>query len=285
MASRAAGRSTASDRAKSGSRTVRQASSAPASPPARRARRSQGRKGGRGRRHLESRGRRLSPLRGRPRAPAGRRRGRSRGRSSPPPRSRARRRAASGASAACAFCSTRSTVVPSALIASIASKIAWTTSGARPSDGSSSSSTLGSGHQRARDREHLLLAARERAAALRDRSFRRGKSAKTFSRSAARFWRSRRRIRAHLEVLGHRQVRRRRPSLRGRGRAPRDQRVGRRPVDPVRPKRRTSPAEGRTSPMIARSVVDLPAPLAPISVTISPARTASETPFRRVIAP
>ena len=43
------------------------------------------------------------------------------------------------------------------------SKIFATISGARPIDGSSSSSSFGSRHQRARHREHLLLAARERA--------------------------------------------------------------------------------------------------------------------------
>ena len=36
-----------------------------------------------------------------------------------------------------------------------------------------------------------------------------------------------------------------------------------------------SPSAGRTSPEIARSVVVLPAPFAPISVTISPSATPS----------
>ena len=40
-----------------------------------------------------------------------------------------------------------------------------------------------------------------------------------------------------------------------------------------------------TSPMIARSVVVLPAPLAPISVTISPSSSVSETPLSAWIAP
>ena len=35
-------------------------------------------------------------------------------------------------------------------------------------------------------------------------------------------------------------------------------------------------------PLIARSVVDFPAPFAPIRVTISPSWTASEMPFTRV---
>ncbi len=48
----------------------------------------------------------------------------------------------------------------------MASKICRTMSGARPSDGSSSSRSSRPAHQRPRDREHLLLAARQGAAAL-----------------------------------------------------------------------------------------------------------------------
>ena len=39
------------------------------------------------------------------------------------------------------------------------------------------------------------------------------------------------------------------------------------------------PLRGWLSPLIERSVVDLPAPFAPISVTISPSSTSSETPL------
>ena len=42
------------------------------------------------------------------------------------------------------------------------------------------------------------------------------------------------------------------------------------------------PAAGRRSPEIARSIVVLPAPFAPISVTISAAWTSSETPSQRL---
>ena len=52
-----------------------------------------------------------------------------------------------------------------------------------------------------------------------------------------------------------------------------------------RPSKRMLPWRGRLSPLIARSVVDLPAPLAPISVTISPAPTRSEMPLSAWIAP
>ncbi len=51
------------------------------------------------------------------------------------------------------------------------------------------------------------------------------------------------------------------------------------------PWKRIAPWRGRLSPLIARSVVDFPAPLAPISVTISPSPTFSETPLSAWIAP
>ena len=45
----------------------------------------------------------------------------------------------------------------------------------------------------------------------------------------------------------------------------------------------TSPAAGRSNPEITRSVVDFPAPFAPISATISPSATLREIPFSAVI--
>jgi hypothetical protein len=45
------------------------------------------------------------------------------------------------------------------------------------------------------------------------------------------------------------------------------------------------PSRGVLSPLIDRNVVDLPAPLAPIRVTISPSRTSSEIPLRAWIEP
>ena len=55
-------------------------------------------------------------------------------------------------------------MVPAALIAGIAAYTCLTTTGARPSDTSSSSSRLGVGHQRTADGQCLLLAARQPAA-------------------------------------------------------------------------------------------------------------------------
>ena len=51
------------------------------------------------------------------------------------------------------------------------------------------------------------------------------------------------------------------------------------------PWKRIVPLRGWLSPLIERSVVDLPAPFAPISVTISPSRTSSEMPFSAWIEP
>ena len=51
------------------------------------------------------------------------------------------------------------------------------------------------------------------------------------------------------------------------------------------PSNRISPAAGLASPEIARSVVDLPAPLAPSKVTTCPSSTLSETPRSASISP
>ena len=51
------------------------------------------------------------------------------------------------------------------------------------------------------------------------------------------------------------------------------------------PRKTMRPRRGGLRPLIERSVVDLPAPFAPISVTISPSRTSSETPFSAWIEP
>ena len=45
------------------------------------------------------------------------------------------------------------------------------------------------------------------------------------------------------------------------------------------------PWRGGVRPEIDRSVVDLPAPFEPISVTISPSSTVSETPFSASMSP
>ena len=51
------------------------------------------------------------------------------------------------------------------------------------------------------------------------------------------------------------------------------------------PWKRIVPRRGRLRPLIERSVVDLPAPFAPISVTISPCRTSIVMPLSASIEP
>ena len=65
-------------------------------------------------------------------------------------------------SASLMFCSTSTIDSPSALSRPMVRPTSATICGARPSDGSSISSTRGLRHQRAADRQHLLLAAGER---------------------------------------------------------------------------------------------------------------------------
>ena len=51
------------------------------------------------------------------------------------------------------------------------------------------------------------------------------------------------------------------------------------------PSNQISPSRGRRSPLIVLSVVDLPAPFEPISVTISPSSIVIEMPLRAWILP
>ena len=51
------------------------------------------------------------------------------------------------------------------------------------------------------------------------------------------------------------------------------------------PRNVIAPARGGSWPAIARSVVDLPAPLAPISATISPSLISSEMPRQTATSP
>ena len=57
-------------------------------------------------------------------------------------------------------------------------------------------------------------------------------------------------------------------------------------VSPISsPSKRIEPSRGGVSPEIERSVVDLPAPFEPISVTISPSSTSSEMPLSASMLP
>ena len=51
------------------------------------------------------------------------------------------------------------------------------------------------------------------------------------------------------------------------------------------PSNEMPPLRGRSRPEIVRSVVDLPAPFAPMSATISPVSMCSESPLMAMIRP
>ena len=133
-------------------------------------------------------------------------------------------------------------------------------------------------HQRAADRAHLLLAARHRPRLLASPLGEPGNSSKTRSMSSLIALLSLPLERAHLEVL---ETVMRGKSLRPSG----DWEMPLRTIvvgaacGDVLALKRIVPRRGWLSPLIERSVVDLPAPFEPISVTISLSLTASEMPL------
>ena len=153
-------------------------------------------------------------------------------------------------------------------------KISLTISGARPSDGSSSISSFGLRHQRAAQRQHLPLAAGQRAgelvAPLRET---RKAPIDVVERRASP-------PRVRTGVAGTRRAR-----DCPRRSCPRTARAAREPA-PVLARRAARPTAGRPahrdtgscrakdcSPMIAPSDVVLPAPFGPITVTMRPSST------------
>ena len=186
-------------------------------------------------------------------------------------------------SALLAFCSTRRTVVPSSLSDLMMSKISCTRMGARPMDGSSSMMSLG-----------LLMSARpiasiccsppeSVAASWLRRSFRRGKRSYT-SRRVSRASSSGR-VNAPISRFSRtvRLPKTRRPS--GQSAMPRDTILCAGTPTRLSPSNSIEPVRGRKIPATVFSVVDLPAPLAPMSVTISPALTSNDTPLTAWIDP
>ena len=170
------------------------------------------------------------------------------------------------------------------LISTMVWKISRTSSGASPSDGSSSSSSARPRHQRAADRQHLLLAARERAR-------RSGGGARAGAGTARNTCVAvlldpgavLAPVGAELEVVLDRQVREHHAAL-GRVRRCRAPTIScaRHARDVAALERDRAPRAPGTRPEIVRSSVVLPAPLAPISVTISPASARSDDALQRV---
>ena len=177
------------------------------------------------------------------------------------------------------FCSTRITEMPSSrLMATIERAMSCTSFGAMPSEGSSSNRSFG-----------LDISARLMTsiccspplmvpASWLQRSLSRGKRISAWSIRAAVSPLSAR-VKAPISRLSFTDMKgnTRRPS----GTMAMPRRTiwsGERP-SMRSPSKWISPLDGRFNPVMARSVVVLPAPLAPISATISPLSTVMVTPF------
>ena len=186
--------------------------------------------------------------------------------------------------AASAFCSTIRIVVPSRLMASTVSRMRSTSTGARPSDGSSSISRRGRAIS-ARPMASiccsppdmragtLLLALAQPREQVEDPLHVARDGVAVVALEGA-----------ELEVLVHRHAPEDLAPLRAlRDAEPHDLVTGRPWIS--LPSKRIVPFFGEIRPEIVRSVVDLPAPLEPISETISPACTAMETPLTAAMLP
>ena len=135
-------------------------------------------------------------------------------------------------------------------------------------------------HQRAADREHLLLAARHRAARL-GAPFAKAREQLEDTlevRLVGRGLAVASRVGAHVEVLDHGHAREDAATFGRLADAELDALVRRHRGDVVAVEHDQPDVTGRT-PEIAFSVVVLPAPFAPMSVTISPSSTSKEMPL------
>ena len=144
--------------------------------------------------------------------------------------------------------------------------------GASPIDSSSSSSSAGSVASARAMREHLLLAARQRAGDLlaplpQPRELRERPGPRRRRTSVPRVGR-------HPQVLAHREVREDAPALGDQAHAGAGERVGRGAVDVAAARAMQLPAGRRRSgPLHTASVVVLPAPFGPSSATTWPGAT------------
>ncbi len=183
-----------------------------------------------------------------------------------------------------AFCSTSSTVVPVSCRLLMMSKISCTRMGARPMEGSSSMSRRGL-LMRARPMASICCSPPERVPALwPSRSFRRGKRSKTISSESAISLASLR-VKAPISRFSRTLICRntRRPS--GHRAMPLPTMVWGGTPSRLWPSNSTLPWRGLRRPATVLSVVDLPAPLAPMRVTISPSSTSKEIPFTAWMEP
>ena len=162
---------------------------------------------------------------------------------------------------------------PRAFSPRMTSKILSTISGARPSDGSSSRSSFGATSAPG-DGQHLLLAAGERAA---HSAFVDAAGWGTGRMTCSMSWRmpalSLRSERPHLEIFEHGKPWERSCGPRATGPGRLDDLVGGQGGRIGWPRNTISPPRILLPPVMHISVVVLPAPLAPMTVTISPSST------------
>ena len=179
--------------------------------------------------------------------------------------------------------STMTVAMPSARMRAMVRQISWATSGASPSVASSRRIRSRVGHQRAADRQHLLLAAGELLAAVaaplgepreqREHPLQRPPAPPVAPRP-----------RRHDQVLAHRQGGEDAAPLGHEGDAAARDRFRRRPGNIPR-LQENRPRRSATRPMSVRISVVLPMPLRPSSATVSPWTTDRSTPCRTWLAP
>ena len=134
------------------------------------------------------------------------------------------------------------------------------------------------GHQRAADRQHLLLAAGQQ---VRHAAGARWRAAETARRSSSSVHGSRRAAavsRGGDQIFARGEIGKHLPAFRHQADAELGDAVGRQSRGFPRRRSGSSRAPPRVSPMIERTVVVLPMPLRPISDTISPGAMANEMP-------
>ncbi len=178
----------------------------------------------------------------------------------------------------CAFCSTSKDRDSLGVdLADDGEDVAALRTGERPREGSSRRSSLGRAMS-ARPIASICCSPPDIVPAFWPmRSFRRGNKVKTRSKVRADLGLVGAEEGAQLQVFAHGHIGEDSSALRGTGRRPRRTILSAASlVMGWFRHRRFRPSDAGTSPEIARSVVDLPAPFAPISVTISPGLTSRD---------
>ena len=158
-------------------------------------------------------------------------------------------------------------------------KFCWTSAGDRPIDGSSISSSRGARHQRAAHRDHLLLAARQRAGELAAPFVAAAGTARGPGRSPRRATRRGAAPRRARGSPGPSSARTGAGSP-ARSRSRSAMRCGTGHCVTSWPSSRTRPERGRTMPRMVFSVVDLPDALPPSRQTSSPSSHVQRDPLQ-----